>query len=332
MHIVNRTPFVAATVLALGADAAETLAVIIKATYDLRGPRPRPCEEQAPIQVADEYGGDPAASSLRYASDRPLHKPATDVLLVGSAYADRSGCRTVDVQLRVGPVAKTVRVFGDRHWLKSLGSTFPSDPARFERVPLVFERAFGGVDETTGDRVAANPAGVGFRGRHSRKPVERTALPNLEDPRAPIRSPTDRPTPAGFGFIAPHWEPRAQLSGTFDARWLERHAPLLPLDYDPRFQQAAPADQVCAPYLRGGEPVEVRNASPHGRLAFALPAPRITVELQIAGDAEALPVNLDTVVIDGDRERLFLTWRGSRAVHGQVHELEVTRIDVEDVA
>ena len=268
-------------------------------------------DEQDPLQVADAYLGKPDKSRLRYAGERPLHKPTTDVVLIGKARADRPDCRQLDVSLRAGPISKTVRVFGDRVWV-TLGTAFPSAPARFESIPLVHERAFGGVDEGAGERWATNPVGVGFRGKGSKLPLEGTPLPNLEHPKQLIRGAKDRAPPAGFGFVAPSWEPRLQFAGTYGAAWLENHAPLLPPDYDDRFQQVAPADQICPAFLRGGEPVEVTNASPGGRMAFALPAPQLRIELQVSGDTTPLEVNLDTVVVDGDREVVSITWRGHR--------------------
>jgi hypothetical protein len=328
MNIHNTTPFTVATVLALDRNAAETLAVVVKGTYDVRNNQVRLHDQQEPVQVADSYRGDPAKSSMLRAGERALHKTATDVILVGSAYPDRAGCRQVDVSLRVGPVAKTVRVFGDRVWASKSGN-LPSDPARFDRVPLIYERAFGGVDDSAGERLDENPVGVGFRGRGSRLPLAGAPLPNLEDPRSPIREASDRPPPTGFGFVAPFWTPRRLFAGTYGPDWLQTQAPLLPTDYDERYQQVAPSDQVCPGFLRGGEKVEIGNASPGGRLAFALPAPALRIDVQISGDATPLAVNLDTVIVDGDRETVSMTWRGHRSVHGQVHDVEAVLIAAE---
>lgn len=330
MNLVNGTPFSVASVVALSENAEETLAVIIKATYDVRTGKARLMDTQDQIQVADEYRGEPGKSSVRYASDRPLHKAATDVILMGRAYADRADCRQVDVRLQVGAVTKTVRVFGDRVWVKA-GSILSSTPARFERIPLEYERSFGGVDETAGESLRSNPVGVGFRGKGSRLDPIGARLPNLEDPRLPIQSPKDRPPPAGFGFIAPHWEQRSQFAGTYGPDWLSSHAPLLPPDYDPRFQQVAPPDQIARGYLRGGETVDVRNASSTGRLSFSLPAPRVEVEVQMVGEATALPLQLDTVVVDGDREVVLMTWRGGLSVHERIYDVEAVRVTAEAV-
>ena len=67
-----------------------------------------------PYLVDETYGPDPSKSSLRRPSDLCDFKPGTDVILVGHAHAPRSGATHVDVSMRVGPVAKTVRAFGPR--------------------------------------------------------------------------------------------------------------------------------------------------------------------------------------------------------------------------
>jgi hypothetical protein len=330
MRLQNTTPFVVSTALALDRNAAETLAIVVKGTYQVRNNVVRLAELQEPIAAADVYRGEPAKSSLLKAGERMLHKAATDVVLIGNAYADRRDCRQVDVSLRIGPIAKVVRVLGDRVWVSGAG-TVPSHPARFDKIPLVYERAFGGVDESVGERMEENPVGVGFRGRGSKVTLAGTPLPNLEDPRQPIRDAKDRPPPVGFGFVAPFWKPRRAYAGTYGPEWLEKQAPLLPADYDERYQQVAPADQIWHGFMVGGEKVDIVNASPSGRLSFTLAAPTLRVELQISGDPVPLPVNLDTVVVDGDRESFSMTWRGNRSVHGQVHDIEVVRVEAERV-
>lgn len=99
---------------------------------------------------------------------------------------------------------------------------------------------------------AANPIGCGFRVRGSERALTGMPLPNLEDPKHLIDSPKDRPPPAGFGYIHPHWEPRWRYAGTYDEHWKKNRAPYLPTDFDPRFNQAAHPDLSADSYLQGG--------------------------------------------------------------------------------
>ncbi|MCV5264373.1 DUF2169 domain-containing protein, partial [Escherichia coli] len=54
---------------------------------------------------------------------------------------------------------------------------------------------------------------------------------------------------AGFGPVPPFFEARQTLAGTFDEEWIENRKPMLPLDFDRRFFQSAPADQQCKGFL-----------------------------------------------------------------------------------
>ena len=182
-------------------------------------------------------------------------------------------------------------------------------PRAFERVPLQWERAFGGKGEPR------NPVGVGFRSSHGRF-EEGLRAPNLEDPARPFKGWGDRPTPAGFGFTAAHWEPRARYAGTYDKRWAEERAPLLPRDFDRRFLNAAAPGLVAPGYLRGDEGAVATGVSGAGGISFKLPGvapPRVEVEHAGREDAK-VAMGLDTVILDTDAGKLFLLWKGELVV------------------
>jgi len=329
MELLNLSPYSVQPLLAVDNGGMETLLVVVKATYALGDGEARLADKQEAIRMGDEFHGEPGKTSVRFGGETSLHKPATDVILVGSAFSPGRKERVVDVGLQAGKIRKTVRVFGDRRWEGKPGSERIGDPLPFERMPLVFERAFGGIDDSDAaspESDPRNPVGTGFRAKNSRRSVAGTPLPNLENPMQPIRTPSDRPEPAGTGFIAPHWEPRRTRAGTYDVKWQDERAPFLPNDYDPLFQQVAPADQIYSGYMEGGEPVVVENASPGGRLAFRLPSPRFDVGVRMGEDRQLLPVRLDTVVIDGDAEILRMVWRGSLPVHNRVYDVEWIRV------
>ena len=141
--------------------------------------------------------------------------------------------------------------------------------------------------------------------------VEGLLLPNLEDPRMPIRDWKDKPAPAGFGFISRNWVPRVQYAGTYDEKWQQERFPLLPYDFDLMFFNGASPDLIVTPHLRGGESVSVVNASYDGLLGFKLPERRFDISLWIKGkESVAVPL-LDTVIIEPDEKRVLLTWRAS---------------------
>src|SRR5436309_2054056 len=116
---------------------------VVKATYRIMERRPLVLsEKQLPINTAGEYWGKPDNSFYKYESETAFIKPATDVVLIGHAYAPRPGTTEVSVGVRVGPVHKVVRVVGDRTWVRTAGLLAMTPPRPFERIPLIYERAF----------------------------------------------------------------------------------------------------------------------------------------------------------------------------------------------
>jgi len=325
--ITNKTPFAFELLPLADEDMRPLLALVVKATYAITDEGLRLADEQVPVNVAGLHWGKPEESSYRYEPECAFTKVATDVVLTGHAWAPSQNTRELLVSLHVGPVHKSVRVVGDRVWQRRMGFTSMSRPLPFERMPLVYERAFGGWDRSEPDPALhafepRNPVGVGFRSS-SRSYEEDLPLPNLEDPDQPLERFGQRVPPAGFGFVSPHWQPRASYAGTYDEAWDKTRKPLLPKDFDRRFFNAAPSDLVVPGYLQGNESVFITHASRRGELAFSLPgqeAPVVTLEL--AGTEDAKPeMRLDTVVVDTDAAQVLLMWRGHVLLPESIHDV-----------
>jgi hypothetical protein len=319
LELNNRIPFPVAVLPFTDKAGIDHAAVVIKATWTIgSADEPALAEEQRKIALVDDRNGDQPTASLRYPSDAGWPKLATDVVLVGHAIAGSGRATSVDVGLRVGALEKTVRVFGDRVWFKAGGSWGITRPQPFERIPLIYERAYGGKDETHRDPKVhgwerRNPAGTGFAAAADPARLDGLALPNLEDPRAPIASWDDRPPPAGFGAIDGYWDPRARFAGTYDDAWKAARAPLLPDDFDPRFFNVAHPDLVAPGHLVGGEPVSITNTTPGGRVAFRLPRRRLLVSALVKGQTVDAQPRLDTVWIDTDARQVVTVWRAAIA-------------------
>jgi hypothetical protein len=318
-EIENRTPFAVAPVYLADEEGRPLLIMLTRATlrFDFSG-KLFVADTQLGIKPAGIFNGEPGNSSYKYEPDAVLSKVATDVVLIGSACAPRMGATEVDVTLQIGPVHKTVRVFGDRYWVN--GGAHMTQPEPFERIPLQYERAFGGWDRGDPDPARhefepRNPVGRGFCAKNS-TPADAVALPNLEDPRNLIADCHDCPSPAGFGFTAPEWQPRAQFAGTHDAKWASDRAPLLPTDFDRRYFSAASSGLIAPGYLRGDESILVRGVSHGGDLQISLPAiAHIDYQLLLRGQSpRTLVGKLDTLVIDTDESQLHLTWRAECVV------------------
>lgn len=314
--IDNKTPFAFEALHLLDEQARPILVMVVKATLAIGADgRCKPTEDQLPVNISGEPAGeDPATSSVKYEPEVSFHKVATDVVMNGTAYASRSGTTEMLVSLRVGPLQKQVRVSGERAWYRALGKIGATRPIPFDKIPLTYERAFGGWDRSHADPKrhtyeARNPVGVGHRSSGIFE--ENLRLPNLEAPDQLLQRFGDRPAPAGFGFVAPNWQPRAALAGTYDEKWEKDRSPLLPKDFDRRHLNAASLGLIAPGYLRGDEAVTATGATPRGTLSFSLPGlppPGLRVALT-NGSEQRLATNLDTVIIEPDEMRVLLLWR-----------------------
>lgn len=331
LQLENRTPF-ASTLAALpDARGIDTLHVLVRATFTMQKAR-AVATEQVPICLADEHYGEPDKSSLRYASEVHLPKPATDVVLVGSAWTAASPRRDqVDVLLDVAGRSKVLRVFGDRYWTQGLLRLAASPPLPFDSMPIVYERAYGGVHRPTPDAMTffaeeRNPVGTGFRGKRATKDFVGQLLPNIEDPRQLIDAPGTAATPQGFGFIAAHWMPRRRYAGTYDDAWRRTRAPILPQDFDPRFNNAAHPDFVLDRHLRGGEPVVAVNLCAAGPLRFDLPICEFEVTASVGGERLHSEPRLECVLLEPDADRLCLSWRATVPVDKKLLRVEFVQV------
>lgn len=305
--LVNCTPFAATTFAVLDPSACQFDVVVVSATYEAQ-PGQDCClaDEQVPVKEADEFHGEPGGSSVRWEGEIALEKPFVDVLLQGHAVVPHGGrAESLHVALSVGSWRKTLRVSGDRFWRQAVLGAVASSPRPFERMPLIYERAFGGVTPQGSD--ARNPLGVGFRRARSVDPGIDTELPNIEYPSQAMEGPRDEPEPACFGVVSRFARTRAVFAGTYDEAWKSHRWPLLPLDFDNRYFQAAPADQQL-PDLSAGQRVDVEHMTPQGMWSFELPALDLPLRLW-PDDGIERRLRVDTLVIQPDTHRFTLIAR-----------------------
>jgi hypothetical protein len=325
-QVDNRTPFATERGWVRDREGAEVWLVAVKCTFDIKPDgSTEVSKDQPPVLRVPEYYGEPGTSSIKYEADLILTKKTTDVLVIGYAYVPGGKpVAELDVGFRVGPVQKVLRVFGDREW-NAFGA---SSPQPFIKIPLVYERAFGGVDRQSQhperDWDWRNPVGTGFAISGSNSSGSR--LPNIEYRDKLISSWNDRPSPAGFGPIASHWQPRVSLAGTYDDHWMKTRQPLLAEDMDDRFFQCAPIDQQSPQFLRGGEPVVLLNLTPSGELRFVLPKLYLGFETRFYDGGREIHKarNLHTIILEPDFPRVSLVWHTSMPCHFKVQKLERT--------
>jgi hypothetical protein len=114
--------------------------------------------------------------------------------------------------------------------------------------------------------------------------------------------------PAGFGVVGRSWPSRLKFAGTYDEKWLKDQWPLLPADFDPRYNQSAPLDQQSR-VIQGGEEVRLVNLTPDGFWTFRLPKLDVPVHLLYADRQVGTAPRLDTVIIEPDQRHLTLSAR-----------------------
>lgn len=311
----NRTPYAAERAFMRDKLGADHWIVAIKATFRIEpSGKVKLDDEQLSPTLATEYWGEPGASSVKYESDLSLLKPATDILVNGSACAPQERpTDRVTVRVRVHTFEKTLLVMGPRVFYQGPVGLTTTAPKRFAKLPLRYELAYGGTDTTSPDpgrhrMDARNPVGLGFA-------VNST---NLENKPAPSivyddGNPAGR-GPAGYGPLASYWSPRRELGGTYDDRWDKLQRPLLPTDWQEETLLAAPTDQRVAGYLRGGEPVELVNLTPGGILRFELPTIFLGFTTHFGTQTEEHRGRLVTVILEPDDARLTMVWQSSLKV------------------
>lgn len=329
-QVENCTPFAVERGWVRDRDGAEVWLVALKATFDvLPDGQLTVSATQPPVCLAPQYMGLPGSSSLRHDGDLNLTKRTTDVIALAHACAPAGRTVTqMDVALKVGPIDKVLRVFGNRTW----GPLGISSPESFARIPIVYERSFGGVDIASSnperDWDDRNPVGTGFA--VARKHLSGRGLPNIEDPRHLIRAWGDRPRPAGFGPIAREWQPRAAWAGTYDEHWMRTRMPLLAEDLDDRYFQCAPMDQQAPAFLLGGEQVTLVGMRPEGTLRFQLPRIHPGFETRFRDGSSVTHPNrrLHTVIFEPDVPRVSLVWHTALPCHDKVYKLSHTIVTI----
>lgn len=330
---INTTPFVMDAAVIFDKNGAEHFLIALKATYsiDISGAQAslHLSETQQPLQPGDSFTlpDKPERSSMAQEAEMGPPKPATDLFLHGFACAPQAQATAVEVRFRLGSVEKRAAVFGDRFWLRQVASPVASQALPFDKIPLIYENAYGGVDQSPEDpslfgAETRNPAGRGFRVKQSRRPWEQEQLPNIEEIGNLLSHPEQQGNPVGFGPIARSWVPRLGYAGTYDQQWMEQRMPLLPLDFDERFHQAAAPDLIYPGYIQGGEPVLVQGCTHGAALNFLLPMVRPQARIRLRSGEAFPPLRCQSVTVDMERMELRLLWKAAFNVHRVLHTLE----------
>ncbi|MFM0521675.1 MULTISPECIES: DUF2169 domain-containing protein [Caballeronia] len=329
--VANPTPFAADYQWGMDKNGNRIWMIVVKATFDIQSDgRCRLAVKNEPVrQVAQPYG-EFGQSSLQYETDLLGVKPTTDILVMGDAIAPRGRAVTaLEVSLRAAAIHKRLRVTGDRVWLRGVLGLGMSSPAPFERMPVTYERAYGGWDRSASksedhrldDR---NHVGTGFAVRVEN--CDGMRLPNIEFADQLIKDWKDRPAPAGLNAVDCAWSPRRQLAGTYDERWRRERFPLWAEDFDPHYYNCAPMDQQPRDYLSGGERIEVTGMSESGTVAFDIPKIGFGFRTRFGRERVDHEGRLCTVIVEPNVPRVVLAWQTSIVCNRRADELDETLV------
>jgi hypothetical protein len=327
LQLVNATPFATERAVHYNERGEHVWVVIVKATYAFHPDGSLELAKvQEPVSTSPEYFGEAGASTLRRDAEVVFAHPGTAVIVNASAHApEGKPVQQIDVGVSVGPLNRTLRVFGERRWERGLIGMRITKPESFTEFPIHYESAFGG--RCTGDDSVyeSNPVGIGYYSDSTHAVEQR--LPNIEDPQLLIHSWKDRPPPAGWAAIPPAWPSRKRLAGTADEEWMRTRAPLVPRDFDPSFFNAGAAGMVTSEPLTGGENVVLVNLSRQPRIRFDLPRVFFNILTHVGNQRIRQVEQLDRIVIEPEQQQVILVWRSVLNCGRDARVVDMTHID-----
>jgi hypothetical protein len=328
MLLVNQTPVPAQLLVAeMPDEGCRGGMLVAKATFQLSAAPPElVTADPLPLYAEPTPFGDVGELPADLV---PREDAAFEVFLHAACHAPGGhAVREAGVALRVGSVQRELRVVGDRVWVGRGPAATIGPPEPFVRMPLTYERAFGGSAEIRIDPDSVFPVfdplnqrGKGFDpdeylagcaaafecapGFPVVAPGAR-ALPNLEDPARPIRAWSDRPPPACWAAIPMDV---GFMTRAIAAR-LERYggAPSRAQQAQAAYFRAHP-DWTLDVLPRARSEVRLEGASASGRLSFALPALRVVADYEIGSRQGVLELSPQALVILPEVTRFCLIYR-----------------------
>lgn len=196
------TPRLSAALAGFHVDGGWLFGVVAKRTYLVTNGRCHPHPEQVPLVEEVELSDDDR--QLEHDCDVVLQRKQADIVVLGHAYP-HGGRAVFEATITVGDFVRRIGVFGDRRVSRGHdGHLQFSPPAGFEKMPLTWDRAYGGIDDAArrdiGDpflefmaekgetpdpawglfSYPRNPAGRGYLTEDTPAGIEECRLPNLE--------------------------------------------------------------------------------------------------------------------------------------------------------
>jgi len=157
-----------------------------------------------------------------------------------------------------------------------------------------------------------------------------TPAPQIEHPADPIEEAGEPHAPAGFGAILPHWSPRREYAGTFDAAWQDTRMPLMPLDFDLRHNSVAHPTLLFDMPLAPDDPIALLGMSERGVESFCVPDLRLVLRARYdTGEALSVRPPIDTLLVEPREGRLEITLRKAFPIGRGKRVLREIRVDID---
>jgi hypothetical protein len=254
------------------------------------------------LVLEDRIVRDAVIGSLEHATDVALFVPKPEIVVTGKAHATHGPVSEIAVALTLlrgeqQVLRKALRVTGNR-LAPSDESELPPEPAAFEEMPLVYERAYGGMTNLS------NPVGVGI----DRDLDGHVTLPNID-----YDGPSVLDQPAGFGPIPSVWPSRRSRRGSIshaevnNLSWVD-----LPPDFDESYFQCAPRDQWVGE-LRAGDVLTLTGMHPSlETIRLVVPAYQGAAQwTSPRGEALNVSLRLDTLFVAAESLVCELLYRAT---------------------
>ncbi|MBS9782952.1 MAG: DUF2169 domain-containing protein [Pasteurella sp.] len=333
MRLQNFSKLQASYTMGLQKDGRECIVIVAKGSWTI----PQNSKEEPrlitdnPLEIieADEYLGEPGLSPLKYENDFARFKKKCDVIMHSCAYAGTElEAKYVDVNLSIDDkLNKSIRVHGPRYWESYLGLISIGESEYFEKQPIHYGIAYGGVDSAREDKgktatYLKNPVGIGYLPNTPRKNIVGQPAPQLESLKTRINGTVGNYPALSFGPIAKNYPERLKYAGTYDDYWSKNIRPLLPDDFDERFYQCAPNDQQM-PYIKGGETISLTNLTHKSNLNFIIPKQKLFMSYMVTSTEEIeIEAFADTLIIEPEENRFSIVWRGNIPIKNSIHEID----------
>lgn len=285
---------VAVGVRAWGHRGRARLTAIVKASFRLAPERALELTTPTPIIEREAPRTESPVSSMRRVAETALYLGRAELLVDAVAQAP-NGADVTQSKARVALARgqrvlmnKELLVVGDR---KSGGD---GRPLPFREMPIVYERAFGGLGHPD------NPAGVGF------EPRAGGPLPNILGGDGAVVE------PFGFGAISTTWPRRRAKRGAVDRKQIDESPWVdLPEAFDPTYFQSAPIDQQLDDLAAGDLLLLAGLHRDIPALRVAIPTIRAAVIAEAQNGRRApVPMRLDTIFVEPHLLRADLIFRG----------------------